>query len=324
MFKKWIWLLVIFGLFEFSSNDLSGKRLALISYSKIPEYDISNPPPLAVIGDLQRTSLFEIILGREQNDEERTKLANALSKEGTAVNILLGDMVFEGDNYSDWKYFDTLVKPIIRNRSALIPVMGNHEYFGNVRNGFKFISERFPQLSGSTWSTMVYDSLGLIFLDSNFPQLMGDGWNKQIKWYKETLAKMDTSSEIKGILVFTHHPPFTNSKVTTDEIMVQKAFLQDFLNSPKTISFFSGHAHTYERFKEKGKMFIVSGGGGGPRVMLNKGKGCHDDLCSLPAPRPFHYLLLDRIGDELDIKVKGLPKSTNQVKLIDEFTLSLK
>lgn len=323
MFKKWIWLLVLFGLFEFTSNDLSGKRLAITPYSIIPEYDIQNPPPVAVLGDMQRTSILEIFLGREQNDVERDMLVNSLSKEGTALNILLGDMVFEGDNYSDWKYFDTLVKPIVHKKSALMPVVGNHEYFGNVKNGFKFLVERFPHLDESSWYSMVYDSLGLIFLDSNYPQLLGDSWDNQKIWFKNTIESMDSDSSIKFVIVFTHHPPYTNSKVTTDEIMVQRAFLDDFYKSKKAITFISGHAHTYERFIENGKMFIVSGGGGGPRVMLNKGDDCHKDLCSLPAPRPFHYLLLDRDKNGLNVLVKGLAKNTKDIKTLDEFNISI-
>lgn len=51
----------------------------------------------------------------------------------------------------------------------------------------------------------------------------------------------------------------------------------------------SGHAHAYEHFVEQGVQFVVSGGGGGPRVKLREGSRAREDRFEGPSPRPFHY-----------------------------------
>ena len=78
---------------------------------------------------------------------------------------------------------------------------------------------------------------------------------------------MDADPKVRGVLVFTHHPPYTNSTVTKDESHVQQAFVGPFVAAKKTLALLSGHAHGYEHFIEQRKHFVVSGGGGGPATM---------------------------------------------------------
>src|SRR5205823_2004623 len=106
-----------------------------------------------------------------------------------------------------------------------------------------------------------------------------------------------------------------------DEEYVQKAFLPGFYAARKTLAFITGHAHAYERFQERGRTFVVSGGGGGPRVKLLEGKDArHRDLFAGPSPRPFHYLLIEQGNEGLDVAVRGFDKG-EQVRVIDRFTL---
>jgi hypothetical protein len=88
------------------------------------------------------------------------------------------------------------------------------------------------------------------------------------------------------------------------------------------LAFISGHAHTYERFLKNEKMFIISGGGGGPRVTLNTGLECHTDLYKGKSPRPFNYLLLTETNDGVNFTVKGLNKNGKDFFILEEFNLS--
>lgn len=277
--------------------------------------------PIAVVGDLQRTSLWEYIAGRETNDTERVEIINNINDQNPGAVILLGDLVFEGDNIDHWKYFDSLMIPLKLKDIPMFPVIGNHEYLGKNRVALHYLTERFHVLSESHWYAEICDSIAFIFLDSNESEYSDEKWNEQINWFKYKLTAFDTTSAIKGILVFEHHPPYTNSVFTGDEMLLQKAFVPAFDKSKKALAFISGHAHTYERFIINGKTFIVSGGGGGPRVLLKKGPDIHHDYYVGPSPRPFNYLLIKKVNFGLKFTVMGINKGSSEFFTLEKFTI---
>ena len=306
----------------------------LNSYAVKRDFQISTPDsllseernkcsfPIIAVGDLQRTSLWETMIGRENNDVERKEIIGNISGQNPGSVILLGDMVFEGDSWEQWRNFDSLMTPVKRKNIPVFPVIGNHEYYGIDRIALQFLSKRFPVIKGSHWYTEVCDSIALIFLDSNDGEYSADQWQSQINWFRNKLLIFNNDPAIKGILVFAHHPPYTNSLLTGDDMPVQNGFVPAFDQSKKTLAFITGHAHTYERFIENGKMFIISGGGGGPRVMLNNGPGIHHDYLTGPSPRPFNYLLISKQSDGLEFTVKGVNKNSSQFFTLEKFKLS--
>lgn len=278
--------------------------------------------PIIAVGDLQKTSLWETMIGRENNDIERKEIIANISEQNPGSVILLGDMVFEGDNSEQWRNFDSLMTPVRRKNIPVFPVIGNHEYYGIDRIALQLLSKRFPVIKGSHWYTEVCDSIALIFLDSNDGEYSADQWQSQINWFRNKLLIFDNDPAIKGILVFAHHPPYTNSLLTGDDMPVQNGFVPAFDQSKKTLAFITGHAHTYERFIENGKTFIISGGGGGPRVMLNNRPGIHHDYFTGPSPRPFNYLLMNKYNDGLEVTVNGVNKDSKQFFILEKFNLS--
>ncbi len=95
-----------------------------------------------------------------------------------------------------------------------------------------------------------------------------------------------------------------------------------YYSSKKALLFISGHAHTYEHFFIKGKTFIVSGGGGGPRVKLKSGKDAHKDLYNGESPRPFNYLLIKKGNNGIKITVKGLKRGDSKFFRMEEFKIN--
>jgi hypothetical protein len=75
---------------------------------------------------------------------------------------------------------------------------------------------------------------------------------------------------------------------------VQQVLVPPFVQANKTLAMISGHIHSYERFSRAGKTFLVTGGGGGPRVKLATGQRRRhaDDLFAGPPLRWFHFLML--------------------------------
>jgi hypothetical protein len=283
-------------------------------------------PPFAaggrfvVVGDLQRTSLLEF--WREQNDAEREKVVAAIAAERPAFLFMTGDLTFDGSSPGKWAAFDALLAPV---RAAGLPAfaaLGNHEYWGG-RGGERLFFARFPHLAGRRWYALAWGPIRLVVLDSNPGPLGEPAWAEQKAWYERTLAEIDGDPEARGALVLLHHPPFTNSTVTGDEVHVQRDLLPAFLSARKTLAMMSGHVHSYERFARGDKAFVVSGGGGGPRARLATGEDRRhaDDLCAGPALRDFNFVVMTVEEKGLRAEVRGLPKGGAAFSPMDRFFL---
>lgn len=286
------------------------------------------PDPIAVrkkrfsvVGDLQPTSGLEV--WRESNHAERRAIIRAIAHEKPDFLALLGDLVFCGSSAAAWADFDRLCAPLRSERIHAIPVLGNHEYWVKRRVALANFFSRFPDLRGRHWHPASYGPLGLIFLDSNYHWMSAALWRSQRTWYQEALARFDAAPSTRGVLVFLHHPPFTNSRVTSDTMHVQRDLLAPFQQSEKTLAMISGHVHSYERFERSGKVFLVTGGGGGPRVSLAEGprRRHSDDAFAGPVLRAFHYLNVGLGDTGLDVEVLGLEKGGESFSPMDRFAL---
>lgn len=275
----------------------------------------------AAVGDLQRTSLAEV--WRESNDGEREGVIRSIAGEGPDFVALLGDLVFRGSSAAEWARFDALAAPLREARIPVVPILGNHEYWVARRPALANYFARFPGISNRHWHAARYGPLTVVALDSNVRFLPPAAWEEQQSWFAAELARADDDREVRGTLVLVHHPPYTNSTVTGDELHVQRAFVPAFASAKKTIAMLSGHVHSYERFARAGKNYIVAGGGGGPRVKLAQGdrRRHADDLFEGPSVRHFHYLLGTVTADGLSFGMKGMDKGGSSFEPLDAFHL---
>jgi len=271
-----------------------------------------------VVGDLQRTSKLELL--RESNDPERRALMAAIAREDVDFVAQLGDMVFLGDSTADWRHFDDLVSVL---RVPLLPILGNHDYGLLAHRARRNIAARFPHLRERTFYSHDYGPLRLLFLDSN-RRRMGR-FDEQVRWFSEQLARSERDPSVAGVLVLVHHPPYTNSSVTGDDTDVREHFVPPFMAAQKTLAMISGHVHSYERFERRSKLFIVSGGGGGPRVRLHRGdrRRHHDDLVVHDCLRPFHYLRIAVGESEMTIDAFGLEKGGTATMPVDALAVPI-
>jgi 3',5'-cyclic AMP phosphodiesterase CpdA len=275
----------------------------------------------AAVGDLQRTSLAEV--WRESNDREREGVIQSIAGDGPDFVALLGDLVFRGSSGAEWARFDTLAAPLREARIPVVPILGNHEYWVARRPALANFFARFPNLGGRHWHATRYGPLSVVALDSNIRFLARPAWEEQKSWFAGELARSDADRRVRGTLVLVHHPPYTNSTVTGDEPHVQRAFVPPFAAARKTIAMLSGHVHSYERFERGGKVYVVAGGGGGPRVRLAAGNRRRhaDDLFDGPSVRHFHYLLSTVTAEGLSFEMKGMDKGGSRFEALDGFLL---
>ena len=275
----------------------------------------------AIVGDLQRTSPMEV--WRESNPAERDRIVAAVAADRPDFCVLLGDLVVSGSSSREWAEFDRFAAPLREAAVPLLPIPGNHEYWMAGAPSLRRYFARFPALGKRRWYSAAYGPLGLVFLDSNRRFLGRLAWEEELRWYDEELARLDEDPSVGGILVFSHHPPFTNSRVTGDERHVQAHFLPPMIATAKALAMFSGHVHSYARFLRRGKLFVVSGGAGAPRVPLSTGtKRRHaDDLFSGGPRRAFHFLRGAIAERGISFEVVGLEKGGAETAVIDRFAL---
>ncbi|HKV38254.1 MAG TPA: metallophosphoesterase [Blastocatellia bacterium] len=275
------------------------------------------------VGDTQRTSVWELAIGREQNDAARQAVLDKIAGEAPAFLVILGDLVFQGDDPAHWDRFDEFTSKIREAGIPVFPLLGNHEYFGNHEKAFDLFFSRFPHLSRQFWYTIQFSSVAIILLDSNLGEMSQNMVGQQDDWYRKKLVEYENDPAVKVVIVCCHHAPFTNSTVVSDDAAVQTHFVGPFKNTPKARLFITGHCHSYERFVQFGKQFVVSGGGGGPRqpLIVDKKRRRHEDMYNGGAIREFHFCKVTLEQGRPRLEMWRLDKELRNWSMGDQFVL---
>ncbi len=328
-------IMVFIGLMSASCGE-DCRKIAVLDFEVPPlaAYP-SDPLPgrtsFAVFGDTQRTSWQECLIGREVNDAETATLIQAVADAGPAFVVIVGDLVFHGADPGHWQFFDHIATPLRDQNIPILPTAGNHEYWGNNERALVNMRARFPRFATDTWYSQRHGDLALIILDTNEGELEESTWQRQADWYEETIQMFDEDPDVRGILVFGHHPPFTNSPIVDGDEHVREVFLPSFCESAKALAFITGHAHGYEHFirgaeescGDRAHHFIISAGGGGPRpdeLRSAEDTGLTDSFVSA-APRPFNYLWLEPQADGVSIEVRGFQRGETELGLLEAYSL---
>jgi len=267
------------------------------------------PRMLAVVSDTQRTGTLErIMLQREQNDAARAVVLRSIADASPDALLMLGDQVCGGDDAEAWAHFNRVMVPVRERGIPIRAMRGNHEYEGRRRECFGYFADHFPdQCEDILHHRMRLGSLLLITLNSNFGCINPESVARQAREYAAWLKEADADPEVQGVIVASHHPPYTNSDLGADDDVIEQ-FAQPFERARKTCLFLSGHVHSYERFVVGGKHYITAGGGGGPRrtVRNDSGRPFTSDAYSRGTWRPFHYLTIAIEPAGLDVRTHML------------------
>ncbi|MBC8144195.1 MAG: metallophosphoesterase [bacterium] len=286
--------------------------------------DDLRPTSIAVVGDLQRTSDAEkIFLSRSDNHRERSMILDKIAEEKPDMLLLLGDQVGTGDADSDWTYFDNVMGKVKDAKIPVRAIYGNHDYGYDKGRCIRNFSERFPHQAEHGASMVKLGHIALVTVDTNFDQLSPSEIDRQVTKYRKWIGDLEDDPEVKGVIVAAHHAPYTNSELGANPIVISM-FAEPFYNARKTRLFLSGHVHNYERFVTGDKMFVVTGGGGGPLRSVDTSSGRrfqNDGYRSKAVIRPFHYMKLTVDDASLKAETKFIVK--NGFKSGDNFSLGL-
>ncbi|GJQ62875.1 MAG: hypothetical protein SCALA702_19280 [Melioribacteraceae bacterium] len=295
--------------------------------------------PIIAVGEMRRVSTLEsfyvwesfvnggkINLAPEINDEERLRIIRNIASKNPGLLVMLGNMVNYGAKEHNWEYFDDIFRPLSNRKIPTYAILGEHEYWGRNSLSKKYIYQRFPVLGKSSWYSKKSDGVIMLFLNSNEDEMTNEEWESQQIWFEKQITSAETDKSIKGVIVFVHHAPFTNSDRDESDI-VKSTFLPRFIAAKKTMLMVSGNCATYERFDKYGKAFIVSGGGGAPRSKLSWDSGSHKDEYRRHLPdergnvRPFNYVQLDVSNTGILVSVTGLNKGNVNFFVMEEFEI---
>lgn len=275
------------------------------------------------ISDTQEPIWVEtFLLDRNKNEYARELIFNDIVKTNPRKVIHLGDIVAFGYKDESWKPIDNYLNTLLEKGIEFYPTLGNHELLLFSDAGEEQFNKRFPFYSKTGYSVNNGET-EIILLNSNFSNMTDCEIKKQQIWYKNKLDELEKDSTISAIIVGTHYPPFTNSKIVSPDEDVQKLFVPQFIQSQKAKLFISGHCHAFEHFKNEGKDFLVIGGGGGLQQPLSVGNEAKwkDEYDNENSLRMFHYLILKLENDRINLTLKML--DTSFVKFNDEYKISI-
>lgn len=314
--RKNIYLSIFFALILFSLvllffiSPISREKRISPGFDHIDE----TKDKFIVISDTQHKGTLEF--WREKNISKTRKLLLEIAERNPAFVAILGDLTTNGSSEKNWELFEDDYIPILDKQIPCFPVLGNHDYWGNNKKAIRNFFKRFPFMK-KTWYSFTFKRIGFIMLNSNFKDLSKEEIQDQNQWFSNQMETFNNNGEIDFIIACCHHAPYTNSLVIEPSVEVRKNFAIPFQKYEKASLFLTGHCHSYEKFREGGKLFIVTGGGGGPRqkLQVDKKKRQFNDLFEGPAIRFFHFC-------EIESHEKGITLKVWKLKEDETFTIA--
>nr|WP_082855909.1 metallophosphoesterase [Mucilaginibacter sp. L294] len=262
-------------------------------------------PVIAFASDTQEPMWVEKLWLKPNHNLQATKM---IFKDVDSLRpkafFILGDVVSLGKSKKAWKNIDRYIAQMVSDSIPVYATLGNHEVMFNSKKGIRNFRKRFPAYDPSGY-TEVVDSVAVILLNSNFGAMTVSEITAQNNWYKQELTLLDKDPSVKFVIVGCHHSPYTNSRIVNPSVAVQESFVEPFLHATKCVLFLSGHSHNYERFKMKGKYFLVIGGGGGLHQPLKANNDSMHDISADYKPA-FHYLKICRTQERLEVSSRQL------------------
>jgi predicted phosphodiesterase len=222
----------------------------------------------------------------------RTHVANLMAH-GPDLICVAGDMVNSGDQLDEWHnyWFKPLEHLNLGQTRPVIYARGNHD-------GEHALAYAYSALPGNeSWFAFDYGNTRFIFLDS---EVSTSGSPEQRAWLLAELSRVETQRAAFRIVCF-HRPPYVNlwnGGGHTGEVWVQSDWVPLFEQHNVDLVI-SGHAHNYNRGRQNGVTYVVSGGGGGT---LDVERVAHWPLYTVEYSR-YHFDLMEVAGETLSWQV---------------------
>lgn len=203
----------------------------------------------------------------------RVALVQRIAQESPKFLFITGDLVLNGDSFSDWEVFDQETRPLRQAGIQIFPVLGNHDLVGPVELAQQNYFRRFPALNHRRWYSLRYGNCYFLMVDSNSSL---EPESPQRTWLAYELAHLPRGTDF--VFVVAHHPSYTQSTREHGAGHAARGserslgeFLEERQKKLKARLFeLGGHVHNYERYQNGGVTYIVTAGGGAVPYAVNR------------------------------------------------------
>lgn len=152
--------------------------------------------------------------------------------------VFAGDMTNYGQpyEYTAWK---TVVDKNLKEGTELITVMGNHEYYGNLKDLPVGVENYKNNMDPELNKHVVIDGFHFIGIST-----YGEGdYSDDIEWLEENLADAANADPDKPIITFQHHHIKNTVYTSAEWYARQSVKLDEIYSKYSQVINFSGHSH---------------------------------------------------------------------------------
>ena len=175
-------------------------------------------------------------------------IAQRISGEKFDFMLFLGDIAYEQGSAAQLQSnFFSVYKDFLRYVPAYTTI-GNHERVTRLGRPYfeAFVLPEPERYYSFNWGDIHFVAIDTTQRDT-----------KQLVWLDKDL----TDNKLPWVIVFGHHPMYTNS-LRGAQLWIRRAFA-NILTRHKVDLVLTGHEHQYERFRIADVNYVISGGGGG-------------------------------------------------------------
>jgi acid phosphatase type 7 len=235
------------------------------------------------------------------NPPVRVALVKAIADVNPAFVCFTGDIVYNGNDASDWKVWDTETSIWRDKKIPVYPALGNHDLHGSEKIALGNYFQRFPDLKNSRYYSVRAANTLVLVVDSALDEASGP----QGQWLTDKLDHV--SADVDFVFLMFHHPPYTSSSdakthggghsARSPEQALAKMLEQRQAHARFRIVVFSGHVHNYERHEHGGVTYFVTGGGAAHAYPIDRAP--EDPFQSKEIN--YHYLLVEVDHQQLKV-----------------------
>ncbi len=272
--------------------------------------DVTTPFRFIVYGD---TRFHDPKDTEAANPPVRVALVSAIAEVNPSFLSFTGDIVYNGNDESDWKVWDSETSILREKKIKVYPALGNHDLHGDPTVALANFFQRFPELNNSRYYSVRAANTLVLVLDSALEELTGP----QGQWLVDKLDRVP--SDVDFVFLVFHHPPYTSSSdakkfggghsARGPEQALAKMLEERQSHARFRMVVFNGHVHNYERHEHGGITYLVSGGGAAHAYPIER--AADDPFQSKEVN--YHYLLVQVDHGQVIVTMNRLDLTTGKV-----------